>query len=62
MLLATHSPALVRKATLADPDRVGVLGLWRGRTGDVVVTQWEGHELEAGGDFQEMVAEVFVGR
>ncbi|MBI4568620.1 MAG: ATP-binding protein, partial [Planctomycetes bacterium] len=62
VLLATHSPALVQKAVRALRERVGVVSLWRGGEGRVMLSHWTGEELLDDDRFDEMVAQAFEGR
>jgi hypothetical protein len=62
VLLATHSPALVEKAVKSLKERTGVISLWRGREGRVMLNSWTGRELCQEDTFDEMVAEAFEGR
>lgn len=62
VLLATHSPALVKKAVQSLKGRTGVISLWRGREGRVILNAWAGRELCSDKTFNDMVSEAFEGR
>jgi hypothetical protein len=62
VLLATHSPDLVRRAVRALGAKMGVLVLSRLRTGRVFVQPWEGSELGEQGNLDLLIAQGFEGR
>lgn len=62
VLLATHSPDLVRRAVRVLGPRMGVLVLSRLRNGRVFVQPWEGSELGAQGNLDLLIAQGFEGR
>lgn len=62
LILASHSPTLVKKsATLLKGD-MGVVTLWRSRTGTVTTTAWAGDALGKQENFDLLLAEGFESR
>lgn len=62
LLLATHSPELVRRAARVLAGQMGVLVLSRLKTGRVFVQPWEGTELRDQGNLDLLIAQGFEGR
>lgn len=63
LVLATHSPELVRRAVRALGKKTGVLALSRASAGQVLVQPWDGAELSTGQDTLDMlIAQGFGGR
>ncbi len=62
VILATHSPYFVRKAASVLGPRMGVVSLWRGQSGRVMIGSWDGAAIREEGNFEAMVAEAFEGR
>jgi hypothetical protein len=62
VLLATHSPEMVRRAARTLKGNMGVLTLWRSKSGIVTVNPWDGRDLVKQGNFDLLLAEGFEGR
>lgn len=62
MLLASHSPALVKKTARLVGKDMGVITLWRSRSGAISTGTWSGEELQKQENFDLLVAEGFESR
>lgn len=62
LLLATHSPELVKKAAAQFGSSMGVVTLWRSKTGQILTSTWQGDQLRKQGNFDLLMAEGFEGR
>ncbi len=62
VLLSTHSPDLVYRAARTLGRRMGVLSLWRTRTGRIVVDPWPGEDLQQQANFDLLRAKGFEAR
>lgn len=62
MLLASHSPDLVRKAARLLGDRMGVITLFRNKDGTITTSHWSGAELRDQNNLDLLIAEGFESR
>lgn len=62
LVLASHSPALVRKAARLLGKDMGVITLWRSKTAVIGTTTWSGEELKDHANFDLLLAEGFESR
>jgi predicted ATPase len=62
MLLASHSPALVKKAATLLKGEMGVVTLWRSRNGTITTSTWSGDELGDQENFDLLLSEGFESR
>lgn len=62
MLLASHSPTLVKKSAALLKGDMGVVTLWRSRSGTVTTSTWAGEALSKQANFDLLVAEGFESR